>query len=206
MYKVYFDKRFIVISSQPDRMQKYCLFYKYHDVDELYKKISSFINNNDINSFNIYSYKIDSLWNAFRGYFENRIASGGLLLNENGELLFIRRNDKWDIPKGHLFDNESIRECALREIEEETGLRAGKARLILKPTYHIYERGVRWILKETHWYVFEDTGEGKASPQESEGITELRWFTREEIKHVHQDTWPSISDVIHEAVKKLQNN
>ncbi len=206
MYKVYFDKRFIVISSQPDRMQKYCLFHKYHDVDELYTKISSFINNNDIDSFNIYSYKIDSLWNAFRGYFENRIASGGLLLNENGKLLFIRRHDKWDIPKGHLLDNESIREGAVREIEEETGLWAGKARLILKPTYHVYKKGVKWILKETHWYVFEDTGEGKANPQESEGITELRWFNREEIKYVHQDTWPSISDVIHEAVRKLQNN
>jgi len=173
MYKVYFNKRFIVISGQPDRMQKYCLFHKYHDVDELYIKISSFISNNDISSFNIYSYKIDSLWNSFRGYFENRIASGGLLLNKNGELLFIRRRGKWDIPKGHMIENESVRECAVREIVEETGLRAGKARLILNPTYHIYKKDESWILKETHWYVFEDTGEGKASPQESEDITGL---------------------------------
>lgn len=206
MYKVYFDKRFIVISSQPDRMQKYFLFHKYHDIDELYVKISAFLNNNDISSFNIYSYKIDSLWNAFRGFFENRIASGGLLQNDNGELLFIRRRGKWDIPKGHLSENESVRECAVREIEEETGLRAGTARLILKPTYHIYRIKEKWILKETHWYVFEDTGEGKPKPQQSEDITELKWFNRDEIKYIHQNTWPSVSDVVHEVVRNLQNN
>ncbi len=203
MYKIYFDKRFIFISSQPDRMQKYRLFYKYHDIDELYAKISAFIRNNEISSLNIYSYKINSLWNAFRAYFENRIASGGLLYNDNEELLFIRRRSKWDIPKGHLSENESVRECAVREIEEETGLIAGEAMLILNPTYHIYKKDEKWVLKETHWYVFNDTGEGKAAPQVSEDITEVRWLSREEIKYVHQNTWPSVSDVIHEAITKL---
>jgi len=184
-------------------MQKYRLFYKYHDIDELYAKISAFIRNNEISSLNIYSYKINSLWNAFRAYFENRIASGGLLYNDNEELLFIRRRSKWDIPKGHLSENESVRECAVREIEEETGLIAGEAMLILNPTYHIYKKDEKWVLKETHWYVFNDTGEGKAAPQVSEDITEVRWFSREEIKYVHQNTWPSVSDVIHEAITKL---
>lgn len=203
MHKVYFDKRFIVISSQPDRMQKYCLFHNYHDIDELYAKISAFINNPEISTLNIYSYKIDSLWNAFRAYFANRIAAGGILHNDNEELLFIMRRSKWDLPKGHLTENESILECALREIREETGLGAGKVIFVLKPTYHIYKLDEQWILKETHWYIFNYTGEGKPVPQKSEDITEIRWFNREKIKYVHQNTWPSISDVINEAIRKL---
>lgn len=206
MYKVYFDNRFIVISSQPDRMQKYCLFHKYHDIDKLYDKISDFIKNKEISSLNIYSYKIDALWNAFRKYFVIRIAAGGLLKNENEEFLFIKRRSKWDIPKGHLERNESLNECVVREIKEETGFNPQQTILALKPSYHIYRIGEKWILKETHWYVFSYMGKDKAVPLKAEEITEVRWFSREEIKYVYQNTWPSISDVIHEAFTKLNDN
>jgi 8-oxo-dGTP pyrophosphatase MutT (NUDIX family) len=38
-------------------------------------------------------------------------------------LIYSRRNKIWGFPKGHLEPNESEKEAALREIEEETGLR-----------------------------------------------------------------------------------
>ncbi|HCC70292.1 MAG TPA: hypothetical protein DEQ09_03955 [Bacteroidales bacterium] len=206
MHKVYFDKRFIVLSSHRDRMQKYCLFHKYNDIDELYAKITEFIEDNKISSLNIYSDKINSLRDAFRAYFETRIAAGGLIVNSREELLFIKRGGKWDIPKGHLSANESVSECAVREIEEETGMVPGDALSVLKPTYHIYNIGTTWILKETHWYIFKFSGQGKALPQEEENITEVKWFGWDEIKYVHQNTWPSISDVINDAGTKLWNN
>ncbi|MEA1886265.1 MAG: NUDIX domain-containing protein [Bacteroidota bacterium] len=187
-------------------MQKYCLFHKYHDIDKLYDKISDFIKNKEISSLNIYSYKIDALWNAFRKYFVIRIAAGGLLKNENEEFLFIKRRSKWDIPKGHLERNESLNECVVREIKEETGFNPQQTILALKPSYHIYRIGEKWILKETHWYVFSYMGKDKAVPLKAEEITEVRWFSREEIKYVYQNTWPSISDVIHEAFTKLNDN
>ncbi len=206
MYKVYYDKRFIVLSSQPDQRQKYCLLHKYHDIDELYSKISDFIENDDISSLNIYSQGIELLWDSFRSYFENRIAAGGLLLNGDAELLFIRRRGKWDIPKGHLKEREAIEEGAKREIEEETGLIPGKQQVMLKPTYHIYNIGAKWILKETHWFIFDYNGGGKALPQYIEDITEVRWFGRGELIKVNQNTWPSISLVINEALSKLWHN
>ncbi len=203
MYKIYLDSRFIVISSQPDRMQKYCLFHKYHDIDELYDKISAFITNPEITSFNIYSYKIDALWQAFKGYFEVRTAAGGLLFNDRQELLFIKRHGRWDAPKGHLEKGESIEDCARREIEEETGIIPGEFISRLKPGYHIYKTGGKDILKVTHWFVFSCTGEGMILPQEEEGITEVRWFNKYDLQQVHGSTWPSISDVIHNAISEL---
>ena len=206
MYKVYFNKSYIVISGQPDLEQKYCLLHKYHHKDELYAKISGFIENDKFRTFNIYFQEINSLWEAFRAYFENRTAAGGLLVNNYGKLLFIRRNGKWDIPKGHLSGNEALEECARREIEEETGLIPGTRLAILKPTYHIYPLGDNWILKETNWYIFGYNGEGKALPQVAEGISGLRWFGRDEIEDVHKNTWPSISGVINEALIYLGDN
>ncbi|MBS0011534.1 MAG: NUDIX domain-containing protein [Bacteroidales bacterium] len=184
-------------------MQKYVLFHKYHGIDELYTIISDFLLNDEIYSINIYSYKIDSLWKAFRDYFETHIAAGGLLINDKDELLFIKRYDKWDIAKGHLSEKESLVECARREVQEETGLSAGSMLTVLRPSWHIYQIGEAWILKETHWYIFNFSGEGKALPQQSENISEVRWFSRDELRFVHDNTWPSISDVVHEAVFKL---
>ncbi|MBX3442593.1 MAG: NUDIX domain-containing protein [Planctomyces sp.] len=38
------------------------------------------------------------------------------------EFLLMRHADRWDIPKGHVDLGESDRECAFRELEEETGI------------------------------------------------------------------------------------
>lgn len=38
------------------------------------------------------------------------------------EFLLMRHHDRWDLPKGHVEPGESDRECALREMAEETGI------------------------------------------------------------------------------------
>ncbi len=205
-YKVYLDSRFIVLSSQPDRMQKYCLFHKYHDLDDLYVKISNFLTDNKIYNLNIYSYKSDSLWKAFKSFFEIHIAAGGLLCDESKKLLFIMRRGRWDIPKGHIAGDESIKECAVREIEEETGLIPDEAIKVLQPTYHIYRLKDKWVLKETNWFIFKYSGKGTASPQEEEDITELKWTGIDQLNTIHRNTWSSLSDVINEAVVNISDH
>ena len=49
-------------------------------------------------------------------------AGGGLVLNPRNEILMIFRRGFWDLPKGKLDDGETIMECAIREVMEETGL------------------------------------------------------------------------------------
>ena len=51
------------------------------------------------------------------------IAAGGLVTNKHNELLMIFRRAKWDLPKGKLDEGESIEACAVREVEEETGIK-----------------------------------------------------------------------------------
>ena len=49
----------------------------------------------------------------------NVIAGGGKVYNRNGEVLFIYRNDKWDLPKGRIEKNETLEVGAIREVEED---------------------------------------------------------------------------------------
>ena len=66
---------------------------------------------------------LDHLKKAVWKKFEIVKAAGGLVLNENKELLFIFRRGKWDLPKGKLDEGETIEQCAIREVAEETGVK-----------------------------------------------------------------------------------
>ena len=50
-------------------------------------------------------------------------AAGGVVENAQGEYLFIYRNHKWDLPKGKLEKGEKKKIGAVREVEEECGIK-----------------------------------------------------------------------------------
>lgn len=62
----------------------------------------------------------------------NPIKSCGVLLfrsQPQRSFLLMRHPDRWDLPKGHVDPGESEVECALRELEEETGIQSPAVRL-----------------------------------------------------------------------------
>ncbi|MBN2863083.1 MAG: NUDIX domain-containing protein, partial [Bacteroidales bacterium] len=122
MYKVHFENRFILISPEPDRLQKYGLFHKFNDTKELYKIISDFQSDPEMESINIYGPNIKHLWKIFRIYFTEVEAAGGLLRHSSGRYLFIEKKGIFDLPKGHIEEGEGPEECALREVSEECGI------------------------------------------------------------------------------------
>jgi 8-oxo-dGTP pyrophosphatase MutT (NUDIX family) len=123
-------------------------------------------------------------------------AGGGLVVNEKEEVLFMFRRGKWDLPKGKLDPGETLEGCAVREVEEETGV--GQLDLIkfLLVTEHQYEEKGVDILKETHWYLMKSTSNQKLIPQKEEDISELRWIGAPEFGIVKRNTYPSILDVL----------
>ncbi|MEK9750601.1 MAG: NUDIX domain-containing protein [Flavobacteriaceae bacterium] len=112
----------------------------------------------------------------FKKPFKEVIAAGGLVRNKKHEVLFIYRNNKWDLPKGKVEKNEGLEEAAVREVCEETGL----PDVILGPqraiTYHIFRRRGELRLKTTFWYEMRSDFKGKLEPQLDEGITEVVWL------------------------------
>ena len=123
-------------------------------------------------------------------------AAGGIVQNENKELLFIFRRRKWDLPKGKLEENETVEICAAREIEEETGVK----NLILKhkigETYHIYEENKTMILKTSHWFYFISNEQQDTAAQTEEDISEVKWIQTRNIKEPMANTYQNIKDIL----------
>jgi 8-oxo-dGTP pyrophosphatase MutT (NUDIX family) len=126
-------------------------------------------------------------------------AAGGLVVNEKDEVLFMFRRGKWDLPKGKLDPGETLEECALREVMEETGVVELILKKFLLVTRHDYEERGKWISKESHWYLMKTTSDQPLIPQTEEDITELKWVGVTELKTIIRNTYPSIVEVLTEG-------
>lgn len=109
-------------------------------------------------------------------------AAGGMVTRDDGMMLLIKRNGRWDLPKGKVEPGETLVQAALREVEEETGVRATTDHwpLTTIKTYHIFNLYGGWHLKQTSWFAMTTAGSQAAKPQEEEGITGVEWVTRDE--------------------------
>lgn len=119
-------------------------------------------------------------------------AGGGLVYNNKGEVLFILRNGKWDLPKGGLNKYEEIEDAAKREVEEETGVSNLKITKKLQKTYHIFKRNGKYKLKITQWYEMHTDFEGPLVGQEEEGIEKVAWLNPEEIESALKNSYENI--------------
>lgn len=129
-------------------------------------------------------------------------AAGGLVRNGKDELLLIFRRGKWDLPKGKLDKGETLEQCALREVEEETGLKGVVIVSPLMVTYHTYHEGSKFILKESHWFNMQVNGEPPLSPQTEEDIEEAKWVKGTGLHSYLANTFPSVSDILKTCLAK----
>ncbi len=123
-------------------------------------------------------------------------AGGGVVENDEKELLMIFRKGKWDLPKGKLDAGEKIEDCAVREIKEETGLKTVQLKELLLTTYHTYHEGTRSYLKETSWYKMHAPGKQEIKAQTEEQITDIKWVNKKELDKYLRETFVLIRDVI----------
>ena len=121
-------------------------------------------------------------------------AAGGVVENEQGEVVMIRRNVRWDLPKGHREEGETFAECAAREAEEETGVAVKEVARLLTTTLHSYNLYGRWELKHTAWYAMR-AHRGELRPQGEEGIVAAEWVSRESLEERLKSTFPTIKAV-----------
>ena len=145
---------------------------------------------------------LEELLKVFTKKFTLLKAAGGLVENKNKDILMIFRRGKWDLPKGKLDKNETLEVCAVREVEEETGVKNIKLTGALAKTYHTYHEGTKFILKESHWYRMQVTGEQKLIPQKDEDILQVQWVNINNLEKYLKNSYPMISDIIDAYLKK----
>lgn len=131
----------------------------------------------------------------FKSQFRVVVAAGGALLSSNGDIMMIYRNERWDLPKGHWEEDETLEECALREVEEETGVKPDKLHRLLCKTWHAYNIYGEWELKHTYWYKMSVEGKPIPTPQFDEGILLSEWCERK-VAVIHAiESYPTIQRV-----------
>ena len=118
-------------------------------------------------------------------------AAGGLVQNNEGAFLLIYRRGFWDLPKGKLDPGESIPECALREVQEETGVLNLSIAHEITQTWHTYKQKNR-ILKKTYWYDMI-TSDVNLTPQLEEDIEEARWVDPQEF--LNEEVYPKYGNI-----------
>ena len=94
-------------------------------------------------------------------------AAGGVVVRDGRVLLVHRpKYDDWAFPKGKLEDGESWEDAAVREVEEETGLRCELGDYVGSTHYPLREG-----MKEVRYYLMRSVDEARARNE----IDDVRW-------------------------------
>ena len=149
MYKVFVNEKKLTISKYPEDIEKNLRYEGFATLEIAV----DLLQNTSCPEINVYGENIEEIWEDFTHMFRVIEAAGGIVNNKNGDILFIHRMGKWDLPKGKIEKGESLEQAAVREIEEETGLKELVIEKFLNNTFHIYtERNGEKILKTTYWF------------------------------------------------------
>lgn len=200
MYKVFVNEKKLLLSKQSENLEK---TLGYENVTSLEIALD-LLENTSVKELNVFGENINEIWSEFQKLFRIIEAAGGIVSKPNGDILFIKRLGKWDLPKGKMEKGESREESAVREIEEETGLQNVELLSFINTTYHIYiERNGDKVLKCTHWFEMSFDGEDTSKPQIEEGITEVAWKNTLQIEEeVFPSTFKNIRLIITEFWNK----
>ena len=189
MLQIFYKEKPIIISDKKSDL-KNSLIIDPELVENL--DLLKLLTKKKINSIGVFSNEFELIINIFKKKFPEIIAAGGKVINNKSEILFIYRNKKWDLPKGKAEKNEIISETALREVEEETGIKNLSIIKPLEKTYHIFKRGDKYYLKTTYWFEMKSDFNGKFKPQKKEGITRVEWIGIENLSSVLPKSYPNI--------------
>lgn len=203
IYKLFYNNRVLVITDKRENVdfQGNEKSYIYTNASDLIITVRLFEKNFGLQRLIVIAHgKVGEVLNVVKSMYQYVSAAGGIVKNTNNELLFISRFHKWDLPKGHVEEGESIDKAAYREVVEETSVKQLTLGNFLGSTFHIYFLANTWCVKETHYFLMETKSNDPLIPQSSEAIDDARWIDRDSIDDVLEKSYSSINDFIHEKM------
>jgi len=196
MYEVFFNDRVVFIGSTFKKsLTADSLVCHISDADSVRKAWEIFKISSIYKKMFLISDDSELIKKYFFNLFKIVMAAGGLVRNNQNQLLCIYRWGKWDLPKGKIEKGEEVEDAALREVEEECGIQGVVLKNLNSITYHIYENQFKpgvWVLKPTYWYNMVYEGCETLSPQVKEDILKAQWFDPDKLDAVVENTWISL--------------
>lgn len=198
----YNDKKIAIYEKKSEVITNQDLLIDFDNITiEFREKLFGFFDENNTQNLNIVANDTKDVYKELKKFFDYIEAAGGLI-QKNNSYLFIKRLGKWDLPKGKLDPDETSKNAAIRECEEECAVSGLTIIEKLESTYHIYLHKGKYKLKKTFWYLMNTNYEGKLIPQTEENIEEVVWFTKEEIREiVFKNTYPTILGLVKKSLK-----
>lgn len=198
MYKVFVNDKPLFLTNEISKETDFQLFLlESIDIEQLIIKIFQ----NKIQKAILYHPDESEMMKTLKAKIPVNKAGGGFVYNKKGEVLFIFRNGKWDLPKGGIEKGEDIEATAMREVEEETGVNQLRITNKLQKTYHIFKRNGKYKLKITHWFEMFSDFEGTPHGQIEEGIEKVAWLNPEQIKEALKNSYENIKLLFEEEKK-----
>ncbi len=189
MYKVFVNDKPLFLTNEISKETDFQLFLlESIDVEQLIVKIFQ----NKISKAYLYHPDEREIMKTLKAKIPVNKAGGGLVYNKKGEVLFIFRNGKWDLPKGGIEKGEEIEITAMREVTEETGVDLLTITKKLQKTYHVFRRNGKYKLKITHWFEMQSNFEGIPQGQLEEGIEKVAWLKPSEIPEALKNSYENI--------------
>ena len=140
--------------------------------------------------------------NYIKSFYRIVKAAGGIV-NKGDKILMIYRSKKWDLPKGKCEKGEKNKACAIREVEEECGIKIKSAKKVCN-SWHTYSLNGKNILKRTTWYSMKCEDDKNMQPQQEENIEEVKWLKTRDLFHALKDSYQSIRWVFERYRKKTE--
>ena len=119
------------------------------------------------------------------------IGSAALCINEEKKILLVRNRDiqQWSLPSGGLEEGETLEQCCLREVFEETGYRISVNQLL-----HIKRAIISNYQVETHYFMATCEEQVSTAIIDSD-IDEVKWCSIHELERLNH-TFPEDLELI----------
>jgi 8-oxo-dGTP pyrophosphatase MutT (NUDIX family) len=115
---------------------------------------------------------------AFRCYQpRSRKVYGSIVITSDNKILLVkgRSSQKWSFPKGHMEGKETSLQCAIRELQEETGLCIASEPIAFKK------------YSAAGYFIYSVNNEARLFPKDTREVEEADWFTFEEVSKLNKN-------------------
>lgn len=188
--EVFFGKRKLFLTD--DKKEEYTIYKNRKQLKLLLDEFKT----GTQKEFFICTENLNELFINFKSIFVYEEAAGGLVVNEQHQVLVIKNRELWQLPKGHVEKGETYVDAAIREVQEECGISNPTIIKELPSTFHTFLNKSKWYLKRTYWFKMLYKGTERLVPQLEEGITNAVWIDKKNLWIVYDATYENLIEIL----------
>ena len=194
MYRLFCNNRMLTANNFSENLlsvENKCV----KNCDDLAEKIMGWLADESVENLDLGNADGDKLALAVKKIFRQAPAAGGVVVIDN-QFVAIERHGIPDLPKGHIEKGETPEVAAVREVEEETGIKDLEIIKELPSTWHCYLLDNQWTIKKTSWFLMRTKSEMKNIPQTEEGISKVYLVDKEHVRDFEDRTFASLKTLV----------